>query len=301
MAVGQKADLSFLSEYQIQLKNNNLIEIEEETGATSRKGVFAGGDATAGPSTVIQCVAGGHNAARGIHRYLGLAEGHVCDGMQTKLPFLTFDTEGVKIETGLKLDEIPAAQRSIDAEDEIPPKAEEALAEAKRCMNCGCYSIQPSDIAPVLVALGAKIKTTARTLTAEEFCCRELKVDDVLEPGEIITEIEAPVLKGAVMSYDKFRLREAVDWAIVSLASALAVESGKVTEARLVLGGVAPIPVRLNEAEGYLVGKALDEKTIAAAADLVVKQTKPMWENVFKIHEMKVMIERALRRVGEAA
>ncbi|MCI8297718.1 MAG: FAD-dependent oxidoreductase [Lachnospiraceae bacterium] len=92
MAVGQKVDLSFLDEkYQLQLNARGLIDVEEETMMTSREGVFAGGDVTTGPSTVIQCVANGHKAARGIGRYLQTPEDHACKGMQIQKPlvFLT--------------------------------------------------------------------------------------------------------------------------------------------------------------------------------------------------------------------
>ena len=298
MAVGQQVDLSFLDEkYKLQLSESGLIDVEGETQMTSRKGVFAGGDATTGPSTVIQCIFNGHTAAVGICKYLGVHDDHDCNGMQIKKQFLTYDIAGVKRKEGLKLKEIPSDKRDIDTEDEIPPKESDALSEAKRCMNCGCYSVEPSDITPVLVALEAKIKTTERELSAEEFCCSGLKLSDVLKKGEIVTGIEIPVLDGAVMHYDKFRLRKAVDWAVVSLASAFAVNGGKVSAARIVLGGVAPIPLRMREVEGFLTGRSLDEKTAEAAADLAVKECLPMWNNNYKVHEVKVMIKRALLRI----
>ena len=297
MAVGQKVDLSFLDEkYQLQLSAGGLIEVEEETQMTSRQGVFAGGDVTTGPSTVIQCVVNGHNAALGINRFLDVEEMHECVGMQVESPFLTYDQDGITNKKGLKLNEVPFEMRNIDTEDEIPPSEAEALAEARRCMNCGCYSVEPSDITPVLVALEAIIKTNERELSAEEFCCTKLKVEDVLKKGELVTEIEIPVLKGAVMHYDKFRLRKAVDWAIVSLASAFAFEDGKITAARIVLGGVAPIPLRIRKVEGFLLGKNIDEETAEAAADMAVKECLPMWNNLYKVQEAKVMIQRALLR-----
>jgi NADPH-dependent glutamate synthase beta subunit-like oxidoreductase len=299
MAVGQQVDLSFLDEkYQLQLTNRGLIDVDEETQVTSKPGIFAGGDVTTGPSTVIQCVANGHKAANGINRYLGVKLDHECVGMQkdTGSAFTSFDMEGIKIATGLKLLEVPLEKRDIDTEDEIAPNEKAATEEARRCMNCGCYSVQPSDISPVLVALDAKIKTTERTLSAEEFCCAEMKIEDVLRKGELVTEIEIPIPHGAVTAYDKFRLRESIDWAIVSLASVLAMEEGKITAARLVLGGVAPIPVHLKKVEGYLVGKTIDSKTIDKVAELAVEQCIPMWENIYKVHEVKVMIKQALLR-----
>ncbi|UWG95846.1 FAD binding domain-containing protein [Dehalobacter sp. DCM] len=299
MAVGQNVDLSFLDEkYQLQLNARGLIDVEEETQMTSRQGVFAGGDVTTGPSTVIQCVMKGHSAARGINKYLGVTPDHECsDSMQIASPFLTFDLEGIKNQTALKLAEIPIDQRSLDVEDEIAPDQAAALTEARRCMNCGCYAVEPSDITPVLVALGGTIKTTERVLTAEEFCCTKLKVDDVLRKGELVTEITIPVLEGAIMHYDKFRLRESIDWAIVSLATAFGMERGRITAARVVLGGVAPIPVRLNALEGYLLGREIDDETILGACDLAVKECLPMWKNKYKVQEIKALVGKALLRL----
>jgi CO/xanthine dehydrogenase FAD-binding subunit len=299
MAVGQQVDLNFLDEkYQIQLNSRGLIDVAEETQMTSRKGVFAGGDVTTGPSTVIQCVANGHTAARGINNYLGLPAEHASGSMQKDKTFRSIDQDGIQVKKGLKLLEVPLNERSIDKEDEIAPDKKAAFTEAKRCMDCGCYSVAPSDIAPVLVALDATIVTTDREIPAQTFC-ENLKVGDILAKGELVTEVVIPIPKGAVTAYDKFRLREAIDWAIISLASAFAQDGGKkITGARLVLGGVAPVPIRLNEVEGYLLGKAVDDKTISGACELAVKECFPMWKNKYKVQEIKAYIEKALRRLA---
>jgi NADPH-dependent glutamate synthase beta subunit-like oxidoreductase/CO/xanthine dehydrogenase FAD-binding subunit len=295
MAVGQRVDLSFLDEkYQLKLNERGLIDIAEDTQMTSRKGIFAGGDATTGPSTVIQCVAKGHTAARSMNKYLGVEEDHECNGMQTPAHFLGFDNEGIRKPTGLKLEEIPLEKRNIDTEDEIAPDRKAALTEAKRCMNCACYAVAPSDITPVLIALDAKIKTTDREMTADEFCCSELKVEDVLKQGELLTEIEIPILEKAIMHYEKFRLRDSVDWAIASIASVFALDSGKISAARIVFGGVAPIPLRMNKVEGFLFGKAPNDKTFDEAAEIAVEECIPMWKNAYKKEEVKALLKRAL-------
>lgn len=300
MAVGQLVDLSFLDEkYQLQLTNRGLIDVEEETQMTSRPGIFAGGDATTGPSTVIQCIANGHNASRGINRYLGIAEAnHDCVGKQIHLPFLTYDVDGITETESLKLSEIPKEDRNLDREDEIPPGFEEALKEAKRCMNCGCYTVSPSDLAPALIAAGATIKTTKREITAEEFCCGNTKPQEVLACDEIVTEIDIPILEGAVMHYDKFRVRESVDFAIVSLASVFGVEQGKIVRSRLVLGGVAPVPVRINEVEAFLADKEINKDVAKEAGEIAVRHTLPMSKTGYKVQEIKAMIENAIMRLA---
>ena len=299
MAVGQKVDLSFLDEkYQLQLNKRGLIDVEEETMMTSRKGVFAGGDATTGPSTVIQCIANGHKAAIGMDKYLGVHEGHACVGKQIQLPFLTFDTEGIKEKHGLKLREIPMEERDLVHEDEIAPVMEEAMKEAKRCMNCGCYAVNPSDLAAALIAAGATVKTNLREMSAADFCCSNTKPAEVLTAGEVVTEITVPVLNGCVMHYDKFRLRESVDFAIVGLASVFGTEDGKITRAKLILGGVAPIPVRLNEVEAYLVDKKITQEVAEEAGRIAVKYTMPMSKTEYKINVIQAMIETAVMRLA---
>jgi len=299
MAVGQQVDLSFLDEkYQLQLTKRGLIDVEEDTQMTSRKGVFAGGDATTGPSTVIQCIANGHNASRGINKYLSVKENHNCVGKQIKLPFLTFDTEGINEHEGLKLSEISKEKRNLDIEDEIAPCMEDAAKEAQRCMNCGCYAVNPSDIAPALIAFDATIKTNERELSAADFCCTGPKIEDVLNAGEIVTGIRVPVLKGCVMHYDKFRVREAVDFAIVSLASVFAVEGGIIIRAKLIMGGVAPVPVRLNEVEAYLVNKKISREVAEEAAKIAVKYSMPMSHTGYKVTEIKAMVKTAIMRLA---
>ena len=299
MAVGQQVDLSFLDEkYQLQLTSRGLIDVSEDTQMTSRPGIFAGGDATTGPSTVIQCIANGHNAASGINRYLGVEECHECAGNQIHLPFLTYDTAGINKTEALKLSEIPKESRDLDTEDEIAPGLEEAMEEAKRCMNCGCYAVSPSDLAPALIAVGAVIKTNQRELSAEEFCCGNTKPHEVLRAGEIVTGIDIPVLEGTVMNYDKFRVRESVDFAIVSLASVFDIDGGKIEKARLVLGGAAPVPVRLNEVEEFLAGREITLETAKEAGEIAVKHAMPMSKTGYKVQEIKAMVKSAVMRLA---
>jgi CO/xanthine dehydrogenase FAD-binding subunit len=299
MAVGQQVDLSFLDEkYQLQLTQRGLIDVEEGTQMTSRKGVFAGGDATTGPSTVIECIANGHIASIGINKYLGVKEDHNCAGRQIKLPFLTFDTEGIKEQEGLKLAEISKEKRNLDTEDEIAPSMDEATKEARRCMNCGCYAVNPSDMAPALIALGATVKTNERELSAADFCCTSPKAEDVLNNGEIVTGVSVPVLNGCVMHYDKFRVREAVDFAIVSLASVVGVDGGMITRAKLILGGVAPVPVRLTEAEAYLVDKKISREVAEEAGEIAAEYAMPMSHTGYKATEIKAMVKTAVMRLA---
>jgi NADPH-dependent glutamate synthase beta subunit-like oxidoreductase len=299
MAVGQKVDLSFLDEkYQLQLNQRGLIDISEETRMTSREGVFAGGDVTTGPATVIKAIANGHAAAIGMNHYLGVLNEHNCRSMQSDCSdFLTFDPTGAQKATASKLSEIPADERSLDKEDAISLTDKAALEEANRCLNCGCYAVNPSDISPVLVALDAEILTTMRTVKASEFCCGNLKVSDALNKGEIVIGIQIPLIEGATMHYDKFRLRDAIDFAIVSVTSMYSVEKDRFTGARIVLGGVAPVPIRMQKVEGFLLGKNVTEAVADEAAEIAVKDTIPMAHNVYKVQELKALIKKSILRM----
>jgi NADPH-dependent glutamate synthase beta subunit-like oxidoreductase len=300
MAVGQTVDLSFLDEkYQIQLNRRGLITVDEETGATSRKGVFAGGDVTAGPSTVIRAILHGRVAATGMNRYLEVPDGGCCGKSESELKFVTYDSSAAQKETAAQQKEILLAERSLEKEDSFTLSAEDAKSEAGRCLNCSCYSSSPSDLAPALIAIDATIVTNKRSVAAEKFLCSKMRVSDFLEQGEIVERIEIPEANGAKMKYAKFRLREAIDFAIVSVAAALKLEGSTVKAVRIVLGGVAPIPIRADEAEGFLMGKKLTEANAEQAAELSVKGASPLAENEFKIIELKALMKKTLLELAK--
>ena len=298
MAIGQLVDLSFLDEkYQMQLNQRGLIDVSEDSQMTSRPGVFAGGDATIGPATVVQAIAHGRNAANGMSRLLKVTANSCNSLVNSCNKFITFDHKAAEIKAAACLKELSANERGIDKEDSFTLEQAQALSEAGRCLNCGCYAVNPSDIAPALVALNATIITNRREVGAEEFCCQQLRVSDVLKPGEVVSRIEIPIIEGAVMHYDKFRVRDSVDFAIVSVSSLFSVDKGKMTGVKIVLGGVAPVPVRANEAEGYLIGKEVTRENAVAAAEIAVKNAVPMAKNEYKLVEIKAIITNAILRI----
>ncbi|MDR1509284.1 MAG: FAD binding domain-containing protein [Synergistaceae bacterium] len=296
MAVGQKADLSFLDEkYQMQLNRRGLIDVAEDTQMTSRRGVFAGGDVTTGPATVIKAITTGRAASRGIASYLGVA--HDDDPKPLKNFFVTCDTAGILKKDGAKLKELPPDERNIKTEDTFSLSEDEALEEAKRCQNCGCYAVNPSDIGTALVALGATIRTTQREVSAEEFCTGALTVQEQLNKGEVLTDIVVPVERGVTAHYDKFRLRDAVDFAIASIATKYGLKDGKFETARIVFGGVAPVPMRRREAEEYLIGREPSEEIADHAAEIATKDAIPFERNTYKKNEAKALLKASILRM----
>ena len=161
MAAGQQVDLSFLGDYA---SARGRLVVDEESQATSHKGVYAGGDIVSGPSTVISAIRQGRNAAEAINASVGIAK-----PVYKHEGFLKFDPSFSELHRGVKDISIPVEERNLEREDTVTISREAAEAEAKRCMNCGCYSVNASDISPVLVALDAEIKTTK-----DAACCRAL-------------------------------------------------------------------------------------------------------------------------------
>ena len=293
MAAGQKVDLSFLGDKYGRALERGLIQVDKDTQATSKSGIYAGGDATTGPATVIQGVRSGRNAAEAINR--GYA---VMPERRREDKFIHFDTAGVKEEHAVKDKELSAAERALDKEDSFTLTGEEAAREAGRCMNCGCYSVNASDISPVLILLDARIVTTKKTVRAADFFTTRLKAADMLDTDELVTAVRFRVPEGYTTAYDKFRVREAVDFAIVSLAYAYRMKDGLIEDARIVLGGVAPVPMERKKVEAFLAGRKPDEALAEAAAELAVEGTAAMANNSYKIQEVRALIKKMILDMG---
>lgn len=293
MAAGQKVDLSFLGDKYGLALERGLIQVDKDTQATSKSGIYAGGDATTGPATVIQGVRSGRNAAEAINR--GYA---VMPERRREDKFIHFDTAGVKEEHAVKDKELSAAERALDKEDSFTLTGEEAAREAGRCMNCGCYSVNASDISPVLILLDARIVTTKKTVRAADFFTTRLKAADMLDTDELVTAVRFRVPEGYTTAYDKFRVREAVDFAIVSLAYAYRMKDGLIENARIVLGGVAPVPMERKKVEAFLAGRKPDEALAEAAAELAVEGTAAMANNSYKIQEVRALIKKMILDMG---
>ncbi|MGN0747404.1 MAG: FAD-dependent oxidoreductase [Aristaeellaceae bacterium] len=296
LATGQRVDVSFLGEkLGAQLKTaRGLIDADAESGRTREEGYYAGGDAVTGPNLAIRAIRAGRAAAASMNRDLGAAPA----GPEAKAQFTHFDVAGVEETRQHRLPEKPAAERTLTGEDRASLDMETTLAEARRCLNCACYAVNASDLTPVLVMLDAQIRTTERVLSARELFTTRLTVQQVLHFGELVTEIRVPKAAGE-MHYDKRRVRDAIDFALVSLASRIVTdENGMVTEARLVFGGVAPVPRALPEVEKYLLGKKLTPEVAREAGEIALKDATPMSCNEYKVFMAKDVIYNAVCRAG---
>jgi NADPH-dependent glutamate synthase beta subunit-like oxidoreductase len=286
MAIGQSVDLSFLDDkYLVKLSARGLIDIDDQA-QTSRLGIFAAGDATTGPGTVIRSIDSGHAAARGMLRFLGVEEpvSPVSPG------FLQSDAGGIHNPDAMKLREVALSERKIDVEDAFTASKEEAAAEAKRCMSCSCHAVHPSDVAPALVALGARVVTNLRSVEAEAFFAAGTNATTTLAPGELITEIQIPALPAGVKSaYTKFALRKSIDFSLVSCAVVADAENPRVC-----LGAVAPVPYRALKAEAALRGKELSEAAAQAAGEAAVQDMQPFPDTNYKAQIARTIVKRTL-------
>ncbi|MCG6880576.1 MAG: FAD binding domain-containing protein [Deltaproteobacteria bacterium] len=159
----------------------------------------------------------------------------------------------------------------------------------------GCMAVHPSDTAPSLVALDAKVVTNRRTVRAEEFFDVGVCRTTVLEPDEIVTEIRIPEPpEGAKSAFVKFALRESIDFPIVNCAAGITVEDKKVTSARVCLNAVWVKPYRAVKAEKAIIGKAITEETAEAAGAAAVIGAKPLRDNGYMVQIAKTMVKRSI-------
>jgi xanthine dehydrogenase YagS FAD-binding subunit len=118
----------------------------------------------------------------------------------------------------------------------------------------------------------------------------------VLEPGDLVTYVTLPpAVAGSRQVYLKLRDRTSYEFALASAAVVITVGEGKVTRARVGLGGVATKPWRSPEAEAALVGQPINEANFRKAAEAALRDAKPQSENAFKIELAKRCLTHALQ------
>ncbi|MBV6432958.1 MAG: 4-hydroxybenzoyl-CoA reductase subunit beta [Bryobacteraceae bacterium] len=163
------------------------------------------------------------------------------------------------------------------------------------------YYVNPSSLAPALIALGAKVKLTgpggSRELPVEQLYTipkDNNSRETVLAPNEILTEIIVPSAKGVRNATYEVRQKEALDWPLSAAAVALKMKGTTISSARIVLGHVGPTPVIAGEAERMLAGKSLNQNLAAEAGKAAVSGAKPLSENAYKLQLTRVAVKRAL-------
>jgi xanthine dehydrogenase YagS FAD-binding subunit len=166
-----------------------------------------------------------------------------------------------------------------------------------------CVAVHPSDMAVAMAALDAVVEVRnaqgTRRIPIGEF--HRLpgttpELDTNLAQGDLITAVELPPSGFAAHShYLKVRDRASYAFALVSVAAGIEHNEGVVSKARIVLGGVAHRPWRVEQAERLLVGTRMDGKAIAAAAEASVEGAQPLEHNTFKVGLARDAVAEALR------
>jgi xanthine dehydrogenase YagS FAD-binding subunit len=157
----------------------------------------------------------------------------------------------------------------------------------------GCYAVHPSDTAPALIALDATVKTSRRSIKAEDFFQVSVAKTTLLDDDEIVTEIRIPKPFGK-SAFVKFALRKAIDFPIVNCAAMVTVSKKKVTAARICLNAVYVTPYRATQAEETIKGKAINDANAEAAGVAAVSNARPMPYNAYMVQIAKTMVKRAI-------
>ena len=186
-------------------------------------------------------------------------------------------------------------QRTLRGEDSSTLAPDALAQEPFRCANCGCVAVNASDLATALVALDAQVKTTQRTLAIGDLFAAAESKSTVLAADELIEEIAIPAPQaGTRQRYLKFRIRNAIDFPIVGVAFRATMEDGRFHDARVVLGAVAPVPLRAHAVEALLEGQAPSEALADEAAALAVRDAQPLARNRAKIEVVKALVSKAI-------
>ncbi|HZO99099.1 MAG TPA: FAD binding domain-containing protein [Terriglobia bacterium] len=171
------------------------------------------------------------------------------------------------------------------------------------------YFVNPSSLAPILIALGAKVRVQGpqgpREIELDKFFVTPTSAQEreyTLKPNELLTEILVPPADGARSAVYEVRQKEALDWPLAAAAVVLHLDGHTVKSARVVLGHVAPVPWPSPEAEQTLAGKVVNEESAVEAGKVALAKATPLSRNAYKVQLARVAVKRAILRAakGEA-
>lgn len=170
-----------------------------------------------------------------------------------------------------------------------------------------CVATHPSDMCVALAALEAEIELRgpegSRTLPIEQFHLlpgTTPQREHALRPGELIVAVVLPAPATGTRSwYIKVRDRASYDFALAAAAVVLREDGGRISDARIALGGVATKPWRARDAEAALRGQPLDPRSFRAAADAAMTGARPLADNGFKVELGRRVVLRTLQMLAQ--
>jgi xanthine dehydrogenase YagS FAD-binding subunit len=171
-----------------------------------------------------------------------------------------------------------------------------------------CVAVNPSDTAPALIALDAKMVIRSsrgeRVVNAEDYFmtpAEDITRMTVLHPGDLLTAIRIPAdWAGAQFYFEKIRDRQVWDFPLVNIASAAKFSGSSIQQIRIAANGVAARPLRLRQVEDAIQGKARDEATAQMAGQLAIQGAQPLQHNGYKVPLLRNLVKRAIRGEKEA-
>ena len=166
-----------------------------------------------------------------------------------------------------------------------------------------CAAVNPSDVAPALIALGAQMvirsTTGERIVAAEDYFlgpASDITRTTVLEAGDLLTGIRIPNSWAAATFYfEKARDRKSWDFPLVNIASAMKRSNGYIDDIRLVVNAVAARPTRLYAVEAAVRGEPWNEHTAIVAGQLATHGAKPLRHSAYKVTLLRNLVHRAIR------
>ena len=175
---------------------------------------------------------------------------------------------------------------------------EHAILDADRCV-----AVNPSDTAPALIALDAKMVVRTpkgeRVVDAENYFIGpsiDITKMTILKPGDLLTSIRIPgTWAGAQFYFEKVRDRAVWDFPLVNVASAMVMSGNNIQRIRIAVNGVAAHPVRLTAVEAAVAGKPRNEETAEMAGQLAIQGAEPLQYNGFKVPLLRNLVKRAIR------
>jgi xanthine dehydrogenase YagS FAD-binding subunit len=170
-----------------------------------------------------------------------------------------------------------------------------------------CAAVHPSDLAPALLALDAQVRLRSRggsrTLPMAEFFAlptEDRRHETKIGRDELLLSVFVPRSpEGTRSIYLKAMDRKVWAFALVAIAAVVRLEGRRVVDARLGLGGVAPIPWRASAGERALVGAEANEASFARVAEAALAGAEPLQHNAYKVPLAKNLIQRALTIVTQ--
>jgi xanthine dehydrogenase YagS FAD-binding subunit len=172
--------------------------------------------------------------------------------------------------------------------------------------NGPSHIVHASSLAVPLVAYGARFRIVgpsgAREVPAAEYftlpTLRNVRKENVLADDELLTHVILPAPGNARTGHYEVRFKASHDWPLAFSTVVLGMNGNTIRSARVVLGAVAPIPWRSEDAEQALVGKPLNERTAIEAAEAAVRAAQPLSRNGYKVQIAKTAVKRAILQAG---